>query len=236
MGDGKDILFGHDNWVTNENLLNLLKIDTQDLPDSNIKVSAFIENNSWNIPKLSQQIRDQDIVRRITGIPLPISHIKDSFHWGLSSTGCFTTKLAIWSSLALIPEDDQWPYKWIWKVDTMPKIKIFLCQMCHNALPVRGTLVRRGCQLDPHYPLCLNEIETFDHLFSTCSHTNLVWEVARLHNWIRTQTILNQSVDWLSNLHVLNMNCQKKTLHRISFSLWSIWKMRNAVIFHQVRF
>ena len=99
MGDGEDILFWHDNWVTNENLVSLLKLEVQDLTDSNIKVSAFIENNCWNIPKLSQQIRDQAIIRRITGIPLPISQIKDSFHWGLSSTGCFTTKSPIWSCL-----------------------------------------------------------------------------------------------------------------------------------------
>jgi len=126
VGDGEDILFWHDNWVTNENLVSLLKLEVQDLTDSNIKVSAFIENNCWNIPKLSQQIRDQAIIRRITGIPLPISQIKDSFHWGLSSTGCFTTKSAIWSSHALVPEEEHWPYKWVWSVDTMPKIKIFL--------------------------------------------------------------------------------------------------------------
>jgi len=80
MGDGNDIMFWHDNWVTNENLVNLLKIDTQDLTDSNIKVSAFIENNRWNIPKLSQQVRDHALISRIIGIPLPISPIKDSFH------------------------------------------------------------------------------------------------------------------------------------------------------------
>uniref|UniRef100_A0A7C8ZND3 Reverse transcriptase zinc-binding domain-containing protein n=1 Tax=Opuntia streptacantha TaxID=393608 RepID=A0A7C8ZND3_OPUST len=66
----------------------------------------------------------------------------------------------------------------------MPKIKIFLWQMCHNALPVRETLLRRGCHIDPQCPLCLTEIKTTDHLFGDCPQTIRPWNVAQLHNWI----------------------------------------------------
>jgi len=96
VGDGRDTLFWQDNCVENKNLLELLEIEEHDRIDRNLTVSEFIKDKSWNIHKLSQYIRNQEIVQKIIGIPLPISHIKDSFCWGLSSTGKFTTNSATW--------------------------------------------------------------------------------------------------------------------------------------------
>jgi len=62
-------------------------------------------------------------------------------------------------------ETPHWQFKWIWKIDTMPKIQVFLWQMCLNALPIRGTFFRRMGHIDPTCPLCNDDIETIDHLF-----------------------------------------------------------------------
>ena len=115
-----------------------------------------------------------------------------------------------------------WPFKWIWKIDTMPTNKIFLWQMCHNALPVRGTLLRRGCRIDPQCPLCLNDIETSDHMFGECPQTNIAWDLAKLHNWILLQTSTNQSNAWLSTFETFTSTSNQKILQCISFLLWSI--------------
>ena len=163
-------------------MLELLNIEDHDTIDRDLKLSEFIEDKNWNTHKLSQYIRNQDIVHKIIGIPIPISDTKDFFCWGLSSTGGFMTKLATWLALDPPQEAAQWPYKWIWKIDTMPKIKIFLWQRCHNARPIRETLLRRGCHIEPQCPLCQNEIETSDHMFGDCSQTNKVWDLAKLHN------------------------------------------------------
>ena len=108
------------------------------------------------------------------------------------------TNLETWLALDQLKEEPPWPFKRIWKIDTMPKIEIFLWKMCHNALPVRGILLRRGCRIDPQCPLCLNDIEMSDHLFGECPQTNIVWDLAKLHNWIPLQTSTNQSTEWLS--------------------------------------
>jgi len=101
--------------------------------------------------------------------------------------GTFTTRSVTWLALEPSKEEPPWSFKWIWNIDTMPKIKIFLWQMCHNALPVRGTLLRRGCRVDPLCPLCLRDIESSDHLFSKCSLTRRVWDLAKAHKWIPIQ-------------------------------------------------
>ena len=67
-------------------------------------------------------------------------------------------------------------YKLIWKVDTLPKIKVFLWQMCHNALPIRGVLLKRGCNIDPRCKLCTDDTKSVDNLFTECPVTRRVWD------------------------------------------------------------
>ena len=79
----------------------------------------------------------------------------------------------------------------------MPKVKIFLGQMCHNALPVRGTLLREGCRIEQQCSRCLNDIETTDHLFGECLRTGLIWDLAIQHKWIPQQAQLHRTLDWI---------------------------------------
>jgi len=118
----------------------------------------------------------------------------------------------------------------------MAKIKIFLLQMCHNTLPVRGTLLRRGCRVDPQCPLCSDDIETIKHLFGEFPCAYPIWALAAHHKWIPQQVQMNRSRYWLQSFGTMNNNCSGKSLQRISFLLWSIWKARNAVIFQNELF
>ena len=70
--------------------MELLEIEDHDAVDLELKVSDFIEDKHWNGHKLNLSLRNQDIVQKVFGIPIPISDIKDSFCWGLSSSGAFT--------------------------------------------------------------------------------------------------------------------------------------------------
>ena len=112
----------------------------------------------------------------------------------------------------------------------MPKIKIFLWKMCHNALTVRGTLLRRGCHIDPQCPLCLEDTKSTDHVFGGQTNTYVVWGLTIHHQWIPPQVRINHTQDWFQSLKALKNICNSKLLKLISSLLWSIWKARNAVI------
>ena len=60
----------------------------------------------------------------------------------------------------------------------MPKIKIFLLQPFHNALPLGGTLQNRVINIDSACPLCLDDIESVDYLLKYCVIVKKVWEAA----------------------------------------------------------
>jgi len=194
VGNGKDISFWYDNCIENRCLHDLLNLGDAGNLNPCTKVCEFIQNKQWNVRKLSQHISNHSIVLKIIRIPIPITEIKDSYCWGLNSTGTFTTRSATW-----LAHDQQffqkqpWQFKWIWKIDTMPKIKIFLWQMCHNALSVRGMSLRWGCHIDPQCPLCLEDIESTDHLFGGCTNTYAVWELAIHHQWIPPQVRINHT-------------------------------------------
>ena len=131
---GKIFPFG-DNWIENKNLVELLSLQDVDGLDPGLKLSDFIQEKKWNLHKLQQTIPNQLIIEKIIGIPLPNVEARDELFWGFTSSGIFSIQSAMsltqGSSADIRPT---WDYKWIWAIDTMPKIKIFLWQMCHNAL------------------------------------------------------------------------------------------------------
>ena len=167
VGDGTNIRFWWDNWVDDTNLVNLLDIDPSTPSSPNLKVCAVItRDHCWDVNTNRSLVRQENIVQKIIGIPLPFSEMADSFRWAPTGSGEFSTKTATWMAHnSFHTKDPKWTYNWIWKLDVMPKIKIFLWQNLHNALPTRGTLFRRGMNIDPACPICGDDIETSDHLF-----------------------------------------------------------------------
>ena len=236
IGNGQSIFFWQDNWIDTRSLLDILDIDEHASVDLDLKVSDFIENKQWNAQKLNASLHSPTIVQKILGLPIPLSDIPDSICWELSSSGAFTTKSATWLAHDNAQEEPSWPFKGIWHLDIMPKIQIFLWQMCHNALPVTGNFIHTrmsATQLDPQCPLCATDIESIDHLFQGCPHTLSIWDLAKQHRWIPLQFTPNTTFPWLTQWGSCLATYDKKILQRIAFLLWSMWKMRNAVIFQQ---
>ena len=109
--------------------------------------------------------------------------------------------------------------------------KVFIWQMCHNVLLIRGVLLKRGYNLDPKCQLCAENIEPIDNLFTECPFTRKAQELAQKYKWIPSNILSSITHSWMSTLRTLNKACQPKILQNLSFLLWSIWKIWNGVIF-----
>ena len=104
----------------------------------------------------------------------------------------------------------------------MPKIKVFLWQLCHNALPVRGTLLKRVVHIDPICPLCLDDIESTEHLFKDCLVASKVWDAAHTHMWLPV-SVSPYGCDSLIQCSDRIHQSQNPVLkHKLSFLLWSL--------------
>jgi len=105
-----------------------------------------------------------------------------------------------------------------------------LWQLCHNALPSRGTLLRRGLQVDALCPACLADIEDTDHIFMHCPTAHKVWDMVVAHQWLPNPPFVHPGSSLCEELHRVAQN-QCIWFSRIVLLLWSIWKSRNALIF-----
>lgn len=105
------------------------------------------------------------IITKVKGIPLPHNAIPNVPNWGPSTSENFTTKSANWLAHD-IPHAPPWPFKWLWKLKTPPKLR--MSQICQNSLSVRDVLFSRHIVPSNLCALCQNGPETIDHLFFHC--------------------------------------------------------------------
>ena len=185
-------------------------------------VSHFIiDTKEWDVMKLKELVDDVHL-QLILATPIPSHPIPDSDCWGLLGNGDFSTKTATWAAHGLdIKSSPSWEYSWIWHMDIMPKLKVFLWQLCHASLLTRGTLLKCGFQPDAICPICNANIEDMKHLFLQCPVQD-VWQLAKDHNWVHITMppVSSDSVQiWLSKLRASATLAQ---FDRIVALLWSI--------------
>jgi len=172
------------------------------------------------------------ILKKIQGIAIPPHSKPDSFCWGLDNSDTFSTKSVTWIAYdKSINDSPDWNYKWIWKIDTMPKIKFFLWQLCHKAVPIRGMLLKRRLNIDAGCPICMGDIESIDHLLCECPIGKKVWELADKHHWFPIQFSPGGWQPLTEVLQRVRSYRKPQLLQKLSFLIWSIWKERNAVAF-----
>ncbi|XP_013594530.1 PREDICTED: uncharacterized protein LOC106302609 [Brassica oleracea var. oleracea] len=63
----------------------------------------------------------------------------------------------------------------VWKVETVPKIKIFMWKSLSNALSVNDGLLARGLKIDPRCQRCGMDGESINHVLFTCHAARRVW-------------------------------------------------------------
>ena len=64
---------------------------------------------------------------------------------------------------------------WIWKINTLPRIKTFLWRCVHDSIEVKGCLARRGVVNDDICPICEEEMESMLLALQDCPQVKAVW-------------------------------------------------------------
>jgi len=100
-----------------------VELDEDNVPHLATKVSEFIQNFLLDIPKLNQILNYHPIIHKIIEIAIPLTDIKQSF----CSSGESSIRIATW-----LAHDSKaygcpyWRYRGIWKLNAMPKVKVFM--------------------------------------------------------------------------------------------------------------
>ncbi|KAK5792329.1 hypothetical protein PVK06_033443 [Gossypium arboreum] len=97
---------------------------------------------------------------------------------------------------------DEKLWKIIWCLKTLPKVKMFLWRACRNLLVTNQNLCKKKIKDDPMCIVCGNEIESVEHILSTCEGVRNVW--FGLNFCFRINKVLITTMDeWLVGIEGL---------------------------------
>ena len=169
IGDGRKVFFWTDNWVYTIHLVSFMDDNNLHYIKLYAKVNDFInyENKEWNINLVSTVIHP-NIIAGIKTISIPYSSIEDRFLWGYSKDGKFTLKSATWAMRKPLVHPRYKILNWIWKLNLVSKIKVFLWLAISETLPTCEFLIIRRLEITNCCYLCNQSGENIDHIFKSC--------------------------------------------------------------------
>uniref|UniRef100_A0A2N9G1B6 Reverse transcriptase domain-containing protein n=1 Tax=Fagus sylvatica TaxID=28930 RepID=A0A2N9G1B6_FAGSY len=130
----------------------------------------------WNLSAISFAL-SSTLMQTLQGIPRPFTPVdSDRQFWCLSQDGLFTCKSAYQVALnAETPYQSITCWKWIWKLNTIPRVISFLWLACHNRLLTKALLTQHHILQDNLCPLCKEAPETILHILRDCSKVQPIW-------------------------------------------------------------
>ena len=139
-----------------------------------LEIKDIMLDVGWDWEKLTFDLPDE-VKGLICAIPIStLGGGVDKLAWAGSSNGSFDVK----STYGIAMESSNiiaFSASWIWKVDLLPKVRLFLWLCAHNSIGVKVCLERRGVVQDEVCPVCCNGGETILHALRDCSHLKHVW-------------------------------------------------------------
>ena len=163
----------HSNWTQKGSLRQLIQGPiTQEA--SLLEIKDFMLDTGWAWEKIPFEL-PQDIKMLIQATPMILtSRGVDKLAWVDSSKGTFELKSAYKIATGTM---DASPFsaKWLWKADTLPRIKTFLWMCAHNSIGVKVCLEKRGVVHDNTCPICQRCSKIILHALRDCPYIKHVW-------------------------------------------------------------
>ncbi|GMI76797.1 hypothetical protein HRI_001349000 [Hibiscus trionum] len=162
---------------------------------------------------------------------------KDWVRWLGASDGIFSIK-SLRSLSRNTTDDNSFWKRCVWLGLAPPKIEIFVWQAVWGRLPVKSELRKRGSTnlTNACCPLCNGAPETIRHLFIECTQVWKLWGIFCAMAGIAMVLpgdIKSLMESWVDLKETLRM----EWLLMVPFAvLWSIWLMRNEIIFSKKSF
>jgi hypothetical protein len=213
----------------------------EDSEDAITSVSELIDsdNGTWKI----------DLVRRnfiapeadaILNMPLRRDGGDDFWAWDLERTGVYTVKSAYRSLMTQndhstqaegtmtgtsTSEKQMWDR--LWKMQVVPKVRVFWWRVLRGILPVEATLQHRHIAQLARCKVCLACNEDTMHALVKCSHAQRFWTEARSSLNIKLPQL--HPITWTRDL-VCGPQFGDSDRAKIITVMWAIWTSRNNIV------
>ncbi|KAL0005393.1 hypothetical protein SO802_012954 [Lithocarpus litseifolius] len=193
-GKNSELSLWDDNWASNGPLQSLIQGPIE-AEEEHLKVRDMLRNDGWDWSDISLQI-PEEVLMEIRSIPYSMTapNEDDRLVWNGENKGDFDLKSAYNLAIGSMDGGDKFTGRWIWKSETLPRIKTFLWQCMHYSIGVVECLVRRCLSESDVCPMCNRKPET---ILRDCSFSRDTWfklginpssnfYESNLQNWLET--------------------------------------------------
>ncbi|KAL0701401.1 hypothetical protein Bca4012_057523 [Brassica carinata] len=206
-----------------------------------MKVEELInqEDRSWRIAELEKILSTED-VQEVLSIKLSKYASHDRHIWPYNKNMEYSVKSGYWVATHICQEVDTVAAPpgslslkdQIWKLNIIPKIKVFLWKVVSGAIATYAQLCTRGINTDPVCQRCCLEEETINHALFRCPYAYATWRCSNLPVVYQFSDNLE---DNMSMLFQFLKDCGDIWEQGIlSFWIvWYVWKSRNEFLFNR---
>ena len=113
-----------------------------------------------------------------------------------------------------------------WQLNVPSVVKMFIWRACHNSLPTKMNLYRRGVCDNTQCPICLQDAETIEHIVWECPSSNNVWG----ESTIKLQKCQKGGGDFQHIFLEVVKRCDQKEVDLFAVIARKIWMRRNQVV------
>ncbi|XP_057790949.1 uncharacterized protein LOC131008065 [Salvia miltiorrhiza] len=233
IGDGARIRIGIDAWIPIGD--GNFRAATVPLEWNNTRVfELLLDTGHWDPAKLSLFLSNEELWKFSNHLQ-PNLTAADRPFWPSGKCNSYSVKSGY--ALAYNLREANEPsssggndrlYNWIWNLEVIPKVRLFLWKCLVEALPTSRALLSRSISVDPSCPRCGEDIETVEHALRDCSWTRFFWSASPL----RLPPTPNEEIctipDWFEKIRESN----EKDVHKVFANLiWTLWYARNLLVF-----
>lgn len=210
--------------------------------DVNLRAESLIdfESRRWNQHKLSEVFVQGDV--EIISRCQPVCHRDDFFTWNYNKNGRIPVKSAYWlASMEKFKVQHPGSFELpslnelkesCWRVQTTPKIRVFIWKAMSDALSVAELINARGMKVDARCHACGEEPETINHVLFTCHVARQVWALSSIptpRGGFHESSVYS-NLNFLLNLKS-DVNGSLRVWRSWPWIVWNLWKRRNELSF-----
>ncbi|KAA3460989.1 reverse transcriptase [Gossypium australe] len=214
VGCGDRINIHSDNWgleglngeAVKPHMINSNENSVRDLWDR--------DSRRWNTCRV-WELYGQDIRDKICNLPIGDENHRDRIVWFHNSLGNYTSKSAY--SWLLLKQIGFIPRRFfcgaVWKLDTLPKIRVFTWRMGNEILPTNVKLASIHHGFSYNYPRCGVD---YDHALKDCPSLRATLMLEELDGSVMSKEY-DRCIDWLEDMMKKKMGKPPKDCIKINF-------------------
>jgi ribonuclease HI len=174
----------------------------------------------------------------ILNIPLRRDGGEDFWAWSLERTGIYTVKSAYRALMsrneqsaldegAITETSESQKQMWntLWKLNVVPKVRVFWWRVLRGILPVESILKHRHITPIGRCKICLATNEDLMHALINCEHARKFWDEAQA--WMEFSLPRFHPLTWSRDI-TSDPRFSDSDRAKIISVMWAIWNSRNS--------